>query len=246
MRCMSSPSEPRRHLEELGNALGAATRPASLNQELVAAVAAVHQLFAAAACSCALVEDDNSTLRFAAAVGAGAEAILGVTLPIGQGIAGWAAMSGEPIAVADVATDTRFEHDVAESTNYVPTSIMAAPIVSRDGEVLGVLEVLDPATQGTNTGQDLNVLGALASQLATIVQLGGLFDALGTSLVQTLRELDADDDAARPSHILDPATGVDLSALASTFHTIAVSGPEGARLAERVLASVADFVRSRR
>lgn len=240
-----SSSELPPQLEDLGNALGAATRPATMNQELTAAVAAVRQLFDAAACSCALVEDNGTTLRFAAAVGAGSDIIVGVTLPVGRGIAGWAAMSGEPIAVADVATDTRWARDVAESTSYVPTSILAAPLVSRDGEVLGVLEVLDPATQGTNTGQDLNVLGALASQLATIVQLGGLFDALGTSLVQSLTG-QADDLASQPSRVLDPATGVDLSALASTFHTIAVSGPEGARLAEQVLASVADYIRARR
>lgn len=243
---MTSSSKPSPHFEELGNALGAATRPTALHQELTAAVASIHQLFGAAACSCALVEEDSETLRFAAAVGAGADAILDVTLPIGRGIVGWAAMSGEPIAVSDVTTDTRFARDVAESTNYVPTSLLAAPIVSRTGEVLGVLEVLDPATQGTNTGRDLNVLGALASQLATIVQLGGLFDALGTSLVRTLSGTDMNDDAAQPSRVLDPATGVDLSALASTFHTIAASGPDGARLAEQVLASVAEFVRTRR
>ena len=234
------------HLEELGNALGAATRPATFHEELTAAVAGIQELFSAGACSCALVEDDGATLRFAAAVGHGADAILGVTLPIGRGIAGWAAMSGEPIAVADVASDTRWARDVAESTSYVPTSMLAAPLVSRGGEVLGVLEVLDPTIQGTNTGSDLTVLGALASQLATIVALGGLFDALGTSLIQAMSDTEVHDEPPQPPHVVDPATGVDLSALASAFHTIAVSGPDGARLAEQILASVADFVRSRR
>lgn len=75
---------------------------------------------------------------------------------------------------------------------------------------------------------------------------GRSFDALGTSLVHSLSEPAAADEAFEPPVVLDPATGVDLSALASAFHTIAVSGPEGARLAEQVLASVASFVRSRR
>jgi hypothetical protein len=34
---------------------------------------------------------------------------------------GWAAMTGQPIAVRDVQTDARFARDVAESTQYVPT-----------------------------------------------------------------------------------------------------------------------------
>lgn len=136
--------------------------------ELIAATAGVRSLFAAAACSCALVDDDESTLTFVAADGEGAQQILGVTLPVSRGIAGWAVMSGQPIAVRDVTTDPRFARDIAESTNYVPESVMAAPLFTRQGEVLGVLEVLDP---GVDQASDwtLAVLGTLASQVAALV-----------------------------------------------------------------------------
>ncbi len=243
---MTSSSRPRSHLEELGNALGTASRPSTLSADLTAAVSTARELFDAAACSCALVDDDGATLRFAAAAGAGAEAIVGVTLPVSRGIAGWAAMSGQPIAVADVSTDSRFALDVAEATDYVPTSVMAAPMVARDGQVLGVLEVLDGGVRGADTGVELNVLGALASQLATIAQLGARFDTLGSSLVQTMARAAGEEKDADTSSLLDPATGVDLSGLAEAFHQIALGGPDAAQLAERVLASVADFVRPRR
>ena len=101
---------------------------------LEASVAATRTLFAAAACSVALVDDDGDALRFVASDGAGAEEIVGVTIPVGRGIAGWAAMSGQPIAVRDVRSDARFARDVAESTHYVPSSIMAAPLLTPDGE----------------------------------------------------------------------------------------------------------------
>ena len=91
------------------------------------------RLFAAAACSVALVDEDGETLRFVASDGAGAEEIVGVTIPVVAGIAGWAAMSGQPIAVRDVQTDARFARDVAESTNYVPSAILAAPMMTADG-----------------------------------------------------------------------------------------------------------------
>jgi GAF domain-containing protein len=142
-----------------------------VHTELQRTVASLRSVFAAAACSCALVEDDGASLRFAAADGAGADLIVGVPLPVTRGIAGWAAMSGEPIAVSDVDRDTRFARDVAESTNYVPRTILAAPIDS-DGEVLGVLEVLDPRTGGSDTGHDLAVLGLVASQLAVVLRWG--------------------------------------------------------------------------
>ena len=84
--------------------------------DLSSAVAAVRDLFGAAAASCALVEDAGDRLTFVAASGAGADRILGVQLPVGRGIAGWVAMTDQAIAVRDVASDTRFARDVAEAT----------------------------------------------------------------------------------------------------------------------------------
>jgi signal transduction protein with GAF and PtsI domain len=139
--------------------------------DLTRSVAAVRALFGAAACSCALVDDDDERLTFTAADGAGADKIVGVHLPIGRGIAGWAVMSGQPISVRDVGADARFARDVAEQTEYVPTSVLAAPMFDHEGEVLGVLEVLDP---GVDAASDwlLAVLGTLAAQTAMLVESG--------------------------------------------------------------------------
>lgn len=140
--------------------------------ELTPSLAAVRALFGAAACSCALVDEEGGALTFVAADGAGAEAIVGVDLPIGRGIAGWAVMSGQPIAVRDVTVDPRFARDVAESTDYVPSSILAAPLFDDAGEVLGVVEVLDP-TVDQAADWTLAVLGTLAAQVARIHLLSG-------------------------------------------------------------------------
>jgi len=135
---------------------------------LRASVAATRSLFAAAACSIALVDDEGETLEFVASDGAGADEIVGVTIPVSRGIAGWAAMSGQPIAVRDVQSDARFARDVAESTNYVPSSIMAAPLLAVDGEVMGVASVLDPRVDETSDWT-LGVLGTLASHMALLL-----------------------------------------------------------------------------
>jgi GAF domain-containing protein len=142
-----------------------------LLEELQRTVASLRTLFDAAACSCALVDDgDGATMRFITADGIGADLIVGVTLPVTRGIAGWAVMSGEAISVSDVARDARFARDVAEATNYVPRTVLAAPIEHR-GEIAGVLEVLDPRSGGTDTGHDLAVLGVAASQVAGLLHL---------------------------------------------------------------------------
>ena len=136
--------------------------------DLSHAVAAVRALFDAAACSCALADEDGELLEFVAADAVGAQDIVGVTIPVSRGIAGWAAMSGQPIAVRDVQTDPRFARDVAESTHYVPRQILAAPLLSADGEVIGVVEVLDPRVDEASDWT-ITVLGTVAALLAMLV-----------------------------------------------------------------------------
>jgi signal transduction protein with GAF and PtsI domain len=131
-------------------------------------VEATRSLFGAAACSIALVDEDGEALDFVASDGAGSEEIVGVTIPVSRGIAGWAAMSGQPIAVRDVQADARFARDVAESTHYVPTAIYAAPMLDDRGEVLGVVSVLDPVVD-ESSDWTLHVLGTIADLMGLVI-----------------------------------------------------------------------------
>lgn len=146
------------------------------DRHVARSVAAVRELFDAAACSCALATADGSALTFVAADGAGASEVTGLEVPVGRGLVGWAAMSGQPVLVRDVQTDARFARDVAESTGYVPTTILAAPFFDHGGEVIGVLQILDP---GVDVGGEwpLAVLGTLASQIVPALAPGGASEA---------------------------------------------------------------------
>jgi len=230
----------------LGDALGQAVRPSSRDVELRRAVAGVRALFSAAACSCALVDANGADLRFVAADGQGADEIVGVTLSAGAGIAGWAVMSGQPIVVSDVSSDSRFARDVAESTRYVPETILASPLVDDAGEVLGVIEVLDPNSRGEHSGHDLDVLGVAASMVASIVRLSGVYDALGSTMIAGLVGAQRGEAVETALAHMSTTEGTDLSGLARVFHELASSGPEALRLAERVLAEVARFARTHR
>ena len=98
---------------------------------LTGIVAATRERLGAAACSVALLEGDE--LVFRAAAGVGAAEVIGVRLPVGRGIAGWAVASGQAIAVADVHVDRRFDRETAASTGFLPTSILAVPVEDDDG-----------------------------------------------------------------------------------------------------------------
>lgn len=172
-----------------------APEPDLSGAELSRAVAAVRSLFGAAACSCSVVDDEGTALVYVAADGEGAEAIVGVELPVARGIGGWAAMSGQPIAVRDVDADPRFARDVAETTHYVPTSILAAPFFDSAGDVAGVVSVLDP-TVDQAADWALAVLGTVATLVGGLVGRGAgphgsRLEELGRTVLAAVTSYDA-------------------------------------------------------
>jgi len=122
----------------------------------------------AAACSVAVLDEDEGELVYRAASGVGAEEIVGVRLPVTRGIAGWVAVSGQPLMVSDPAADRRFAQDVAESTAFVPQSLLAAPLMGPDG-VLGVLSVLDRDADRADAGRDLHLAASFAARAAALL-----------------------------------------------------------------------------
>jgi GAF domain-containing protein len=135
---------------------------------LTTAVAVGQRIFGAVACSVALLDDDGEHLVFLAATGRGSQELLGLRIPVSKGIAGLTVSSGQPIAVDHVQRDPRFARDVAEATGHVPTTILAAPLETRD-DVLGVIEVLDRTPDAHR--DDLELLSLLAYQLALALEL---------------------------------------------------------------------------
>jgi GAF domain-containing protein len=116
-------------LADVARALGSAVEPPGAEHLLTSLAETARRLFGARACSLALLSDDGAELLYTTAAGDGADAVTGLRMPAGRGIAGWVVQSGQPVAVADVRSDPRFAPDVAASTGYVPRAIVAAPVV---------------------------------------------------------------------------------------------------------------------
>lgn len=126
-------------------------------------------IFGAQASSIFLLDEEAGELVFQAVSGQGEEHLIGRRFPVGRGIAGWVAVSGEPMVVDDLAAGSPFDRSLAESTQYVPDSLMAAPLV-HGGRVLGVLEVLDPAAQARASLPELDLLSLFARQAAVALR----------------------------------------------------------------------------
>jgi GAF domain-containing protein len=137
---------------------------------LAAIVEVARSIFGARASSILLLDEETDELVFEAVVGEGEDELLGVRFPAGKGIAGWVLATRTPLVIEDVRTDPRFASDVAEGTGYVPSGLMAAPLL-HDEDALGVLEVLDRPEASLFSLQEMELLGLFANQASIAVDL---------------------------------------------------------------------------
>ncbi len=92
-----------------------------------------------------------------------------IRVPMGAGIAGHVARSGETVNIPDAYQDPRFNPEVDRKTGYRTRTILCAPMKSREGRMLGVLQVLNKRN-GVFTREDEELLDAFESQAAIAVQ----------------------------------------------------------------------------
>jgi len=137
---------------------------------LAAIVEVARSIFGAKASSILLLDEETEELVFEAVVGEGEETLLGTRFPAGKGIAGWVLATQTPLVIEDVQRDPRFASDVAEDSGYVPSGLMAAPLLHEKG-ALGVLEVLDRPERSLFSLQEMELLGLFANQAAIAVDL---------------------------------------------------------------------------
>jgi GAF domain-containing protein len=241
---VSDAGELVRELGELANSLGPAMRPAGSDDALRSLTQTARKLFGAAACSLALLTDDDSELVYQAADGAGADSVIGMRMSSSQGIAGWVVQSGQPIAVSDAVRDPRFSAGVARQTGYVPTTILAVPVETSD-RVLGVISLLDRDAGRSDAEHDMALLSLFADQTALLLTSIDSFASAGRVLLRALAGAavagsDLGESLRAAAESL-PSADRDLTALAAAFAGLARQGAAERRLALAVLTDVANY-----
>ena len=99
-----------------------------------------------------------------------------IRFPIGVGIAGHVAATGETLNIPDAYDDPRFNPEVDRRTGYRTRSILCVPMHDADGLRIGVLEVLNKRG-GVFAEEDEELLSALSSQLVIALRNAGLHSA---------------------------------------------------------------------
>lgn len=103
-----------------------------------------------------------------------------------SGIAGYVFMHGRGLVVHDPYNDERFNRTVDEITEFVTNSILAAPIRTVKGEILGVIQCLNKTIQPFDE-HDLELLEAMATQASIVLQ-----STLYIAKMEQLREVEAE------------------------------------------------------
>ena len=165
-------------------------------------------------------------------------------IPIGSGLAGWVVSSGQTLEISQVADDPRFARDIAEQTGYVPRTLLAAPLETRDGTV-GVVEVLDRGTGDDAGERDLVILALFARLAAETVVSARLFTEMGSLLLGSLATHASDGLAEALARAAERAgTDDDLADLAELLARLQATGPRERRLAVDVLTRVTSYAES--
>lgn len=228
--------------------------PVSYKQLLEMIVETAAHLLSAKAAALFLIDETKQELVFEVALGQKAEEVKKFRVPLGHGIAGLTAVSGQPMIVSGDLDDPRRASDIAESVGYIPQSLLCVPLFYND-QVIGVLELLDKQGAATFSPADMEALGLFANQAAVAIEQSRIQRNI-TALVQEIL-FGSNPAATQPSESLQEqveafVTKLETEAvyrhaldLARLVQELAQQGEDELKLGEAILRSFVEYVRSR-
>ena len=94
---------------------------------------------------------------------------LEIRLPLGQGLAGYVAQTGEVIILDDAYSDPRFNREVDRESGYRTKSMLTTPMRDKEGKIIGVFQLLNKADDLFNQ-DDVSFLDALSAHAAIALE----------------------------------------------------------------------------
>ncbi|MBI4493956.1 MAG: GAF domain-containing protein [Chloroflexi bacterium] len=143
-----------------------------LDQLLARIMAKTTEVLQADRSSLFLVDHKTNELWFKVAQGT---ELREVRIPVGVGIAGYAAATGEILNIPDAYADPRFNPEVDRRTGYRTRTILCVPFRDATGTTVGVLQVLNKK-HGLFTHDDEELLLAIGAQATIALRNASLFE----------------------------------------------------------------------
>lgn len=201
-----------------------------------------------------LIDDAAQELVFEVALGDKADEVKKFRVPMGTGIAGLVAVTGQPMAISDAQNDPRQAADIAKAVDYKPDSLLCVPLFFND-QIIGVLELLDREGQPSYSPEDMEALGLFAGQAAVAIGQSRTHQRLASLLADTLAgvsSLSPDQTErlrqgadAMASRLGDDTVFRRRLSLARLTMEIAGQGDAETEACETILRGFAEYLRSR-
>jgi GAF domain-containing protein len=251
-----------RFADELRQALilsataGTIASPVTHSRLLQMIVETAAHVISARAGSLFLIDEETQELVFEVALGQKAEEVKKFRVPLGHGIAGLVAVSGQPMAISDAQSDTRQASDIAQQIDYVPQSILCVPLLYND-QIIGVLELLDKEGAPSFSPEDMDALSLFGNQAAIAIEQSRTQGNLAALLSEVLESMTGASDAQKQwlqERATAFATAIEQEnpvyrqaiELAQIVQEIVSQGDAETKLCQTILRGVADYARARR
>ncbi len=172
-------------LHRINSAANSSLKLADMLRETAQAVVAVTQ---ADVCTIFLYEAEWDQLVLEATSADNQSGVGNVYLRLGEGITGWAAMVGKPIAVVDAWKDTRFKHIPALQEERA-VSMLAVPVVLFTKEKLQGVITVQTFEARQFADNETKFLETVAGEMAITIENARLYEQTDSQLRQKVNEL---------------------------------------------------------
>jgi sigma-B regulation protein RsbU (phosphoserine phosphatase) len=160
------PAEVLATMAEIGQEINASL---DLDEVLARAAAHIKRLIDYEIFAVLLVDENSNQLHFRFAIGHRQEVVENWRIPMGQGIIGTAAATGQPVRVGDVRKDPRYLNALDEVQ-----SELAVPLMVQN-RVVGVLDI-ESRQLNYFTRDEKNILALLASRISSAIENARLYE----------------------------------------------------------------------
>jgi two-component system, sensor histidine kinase PdtaS len=184
-------------LREIGRALNAAWELAATLDLITRRTAGVMGMDS---CSIYLLDAGGEHLVLKATTGLAAESVGHASLRLGEGLTGWAARAGEPVAIADAGHDPRFKY-LPETKETRFQSLLAVPLVNQ-GRVIGAMNVQTRATHDF-AADEVELLSLIADLAAGALEKALLYDGMQRQIAELSALAEVSETITAPLYLDD-------------------------------------------
>jgi CRP-like cAMP-binding protein/anti-sigma regulatory factor (Ser/Thr protein kinase) len=86
---------------------------------------------------------DETSHELWSKVAQGRDNMVEIRLPVGRGLAGYVAKTGETVNIADAYKDPRFNPEIDKRSGYKTLNVLCMPMRNKDGKIAGVFQLLN-------------------------------------------------------------------------------------------------------